>query len=67
MNYSTGKSVDYTLDTPDDKSEYYQYHFYCFANGDRWAEKYRAYTFEEWQENGCPSHPGKNDEFCVKL
>ena len=40
------------------QEKYQMYCFHMYANGDRFAEQWRPFTFDEWRKNGMPTHDG---------
>ena len=40
------------------KERYLSYQFSCWTQGDIWWLNHRAYTFQEWVEEGCPENGG---------
>ena len=38
--------------------QYQVYTWNCHNQGDIWWLNYRAYTFQEWVEEGCPENGG---------
>ncbi len=42
----------------EDKDNYNRYLFNIHANGDRFFDSYRPFTFEEWLNNGKPISDG---------
>lgn len=38
--------------------DYQLYYLRMNANGDRFYEQWRPFTYEEWLENGRPTHDG---------
>ena len=40
------------------RDEYSKFLFNCEMQGDIWWLTHRAYTFQEWIEEGCPENGG---------